>query len=111
MNKNLHKIEIKGKTIDDNTRCIHYHSPVDIIAIKFKCCNEYYPCYQCHKEEVNHPTQLWSKEGWNEKAILCGACKTELTIRQYMDSGNQCPNCGAAFNPNCSNHYHLYFGM
>ncbi len=109
MNKNLHKIEIKGKAVDDNTRCIHYHSPADIIAIKFKCCNEYYPCYQCHEEEVDHPAQLWKKEEWVQKAILCGECKSELTIRQYMDSGNQCPNCGAAFNPNCMKHYHLYF--
>jgi uncharacterized CHY-type Zn-finger protein len=26
-----------------------------------------------------------------------------------MRSGNECPNCNASFNPNCSKHYHLYF--
>jgi uncharacterized CHY-type Zn-finger protein len=102
-------IKVYGKTIDDNTRCRHYHSPVDIIAIKFKCCNKYYPCYQCHEEEADHAAQTWDKNDWNAKAILCGVCKTELTIREYVESGNICPDCNAAFNPDCSKHYHLYF--
>ena len=105
----MEKIELYGKIIDDNTRCEHYHSPVDIIAIKFKCCCHYYPCYQCHEETAGHATQTWSKAEWNVKAILCGKCKTELTINEYMRSGDQCPKCGAAFNPNCRKHYHLYF--
>jgi uncharacterized CHY-type Zn-finger protein len=109
MNKSSNKIEVKGNLMDNETRCIHYHSPLDIIAIKFKCCNEYYPCYQCHEEEAEHPVQLWKREEWDQNAILCGKCKTELTIRQYMDSENQCPICGTAFNPNCNKHYHLYF--
>lgn len=47
-------IIVKGRTTDDQTRCIHYHSAVDIIAIKFKCCNTYYPCFYCHEEEAGH---------------------------------------------------------
>jgi len=105
----MSSIKVYGKTIDDNTRCRHYHSPVDVIAIKFKCCNKYYPCYQCHEEEADHAVQTWNKNEWNTKAILCGVCQTELTIREYMGSGNICPDCNAAFNPNCSKHYHLYF--
>ena len=102
-------IEVKGKLIDDETRCEHYHSPLDIIAIKFKCCNEYYPCYQCHEETTDHEAIAWKKEEWNTKAILCGVCKTELTINEYFNSNNHCSHCNAAFNPNCSRHYHLYF--
>jgi uncharacterized CHY-type Zn-finger protein len=103
-------IEVKGKIVDDETRCAHYHSPLDVIAIKFKCCNEYYPCYECHKETTNHQPQVWRKDEWNTKAILCGVCKEELTINEYFGSNNRCPYCRAAFNPNCSRHYHLYFG-
>ena len=105
----MSKIEVYGKVIDDNTRCEHYHSPADIIAIKFKCCQKYYPCYKCHEETAGHVAQPWNKNEWNMKAILCGACKTELTIEEYMQSGNHCPDCKAAFNPDCSKHYHLYF--
>ena len=61
---------------------------LDIIAIKFKCCEKYYPCYQCHEETADHPAQIWNKDEWNIKAILCGVCKTELTINDYMRSGN-----------------------
>jgi uncharacterized CHY-type Zn-finger protein len=100
---------LKGKLTDNETRCVHYHSALDIIAIKFKCCDIYYPCYECHAEEAEHTAQVWPKNEWTAKAILCGHCKTELTIQQYMEANNQCPFCKAAFNPNCSRHYHLYF--
>lgn len=105
----MNEIKVYGKLVDDQTRCEHYHSPVDMIAIKFKCCDKYYPCYQCHEETTDHAAQTWHKDERDTKAILCGNCKTELTINQYMRSGNECPNCKAAFNPNCSKHYHLYF--
>jgi uncharacterized CHY-type Zn-finger protein len=101
--------EVKGKLIDDQTRCEHYHSPLDIIAIKFKCCGEYYPCYQCHEETADHKPLVWPKKEWNNKAVLCGICKIELTINEYFNSNHKCPNCNSAFNPVCSNHYHLYF--
>ena len=109
MNHSSHTVIIKGRIVDEQTRCIHYHSPVDIIAIKFKCCGHYYPCYQCHEETAGHIAAVWKKEEYDTRAIYCGNCKTELTITAYINSGNQCPNCRAAFNPNCSRHYHLYF--
>ena len=102
-------IEVKGKSVDDQTRCEHFQSPLDIIAIKFRCCGEYYPCYQCHEETTNHQPEVWKKEEWDTKAILCGVCKEELTINQYFSSENCCPHCNSLFNPGCSKHYHLYF--
>ena len=102
-------INVYGKLVDDETRCEHYHSPLDIIAIKFKCCDKYYPCYQCHEEIAGHLSKVWNKDEWDMKGILCGVCKSELTINEYMNSNDQCPNCRSAFNPNCSKHYHLYF--
>jgi uncharacterized CHY-type Zn-finger protein len=102
-------IEVKGKLVDNQTRCEHYHSTLDIIAIKFKCCGEYYPCYQCHEEIADHKSQVWKKDERDTKAILCGVCQQELTINEYFNSNNQCPNCHSAFNPGCRNHYYLYF--
>ena len=41
---------VAGNVIDSETRCAHYHTELDIIAIKFYCCDTYFPCYQCHEE-------------------------------------------------------------
>ncbi len=103
------RIVVRGKTIDHQTRCEHYRLPEDVIAIRFKCCHEYYPCYQCHEEAAQHPALRWSKDEHDVKAILCGICQTELSIAAYLASNHQCPSCGAPFNPRCSLHHHLYF--
>lgn len=100
---------IYGSLVDNKTRCIHWHTEKDIIAIKFYCCGKYYPCYSCHEEHEDHPITVWPREKFNELAILCGECKQQLTINQYLSSGSVCPNCNANFNPGCSLHYHLYF--
>ena len=102
-------INIYGKPIDQQTRCQHWHSELDVIAIKFKCCEKYYPCFSCHEEEADHEPKVWPKSEFDSKAILCGVCGTELSITDYQSSNNTCPNCKAAFNPGCSKHYHLYF--
>jgi uncharacterized CHY-type Zn-finger protein len=102
-------IRVFGKPVDNQTRCVHWHSELDIIAIKFKCCDKYYPCFSCHEEEADHEHQVWPKAEFDQKAILCGVCGNELTITDYMASGNTCPTCKSGFNPGCSKHYHLYF--
>ena len=102
-------IIIKGKPVDDQTRCVHYHSPLDIIAVKFRCCNDYYPCYYCHEETAGHPVQTWQKNEHDTKAVLCGICRHELTIKEYLRGNNECPSCHHKFNPKCSAHYHFYF--
>ena len=109
--ENKFTIEVKGSTVDEHTRCIHYHSPKDIIAIRMKCCNEYYPCIDCHTEAADHPAATWPVEEFDTNAVLCGACGHEMTIKAYLQSHHQCPFCKAPFNPGCSNHYHLYFAM
>ncbi|MGB7999500.1 MAG: CHY zinc finger protein [Anaerobacillus sp.] len=103
--------DIRGKLTDDETRCEHYHSEQDIIAIKFYCCRTYYSCISCHLETANHPVRVWPVDKFNEEAILCGKCKTELTIREYLSSNRSCPCCHAAFNDGCKLHHHLYFEM
>lgn len=102
---------VKGSVIDNQTRCSHYHTDLDIIAIKFKCCDTYYPCYSCHAETADHQPETWELNERDEKAILCGVCGHELTVQEYMDSNNTCPLCQSSFNPNCKKHYDLYFTM
>jgi uncharacterized CHY-type Zn-finger protein len=73
------------------------------------CCRIYYACKDCHESLAGHPAAVWPESEWNEHAILCGACRAELTIHQYMSSGYSCPSCRALFNPGCRNHYSFYF--
>jgi uncharacterized CHY-type Zn-finger protein len=109
MENKTNKIIVKGQAVDANTRCVHYHSPLDVIAIKFKCCATYFPCYYCHQEASNHPGEVWKKEEFNQTAILCGSCFQEMSIAQYKRCNYHCPFCDTTFNPNCINHDHLYF--
>ena len=46
---------VYGQTIDDQTRCVHYGTPADVVAIKFFCCRRYYPCHRCHEDSAGHP--------------------------------------------------------
>src|SRR5664279_6180850 len=70
------RVEVLCMTVDGQTRCIHYSGTTDVVAIKFKCCGSYYPCFQCHQECADHQAQLWPSDQWREKAILCGVCGT-----------------------------------
>ncbi|MFB2600060.1 CHY zinc finger protein [Herbiconiux sp. P17] len=99
---------VYGPTIDDHTRCIHYGTELDIVAIRFFCCGRYYPCHLCHAETAAHPAEQWPRARWHERAILCGDCKAEISIADYLEV-TACPSCGAAFNEGCRLHSHLYF--
>ncbi|HEY4943853.1 MAG TPA: GNAT family N-acetyltransferase [Rhizomicrobium sp.] len=101
--------DVRGLELDGETRCAHWRSALDIIAIKMKCCGVYYACKDCHAALAGHATQVWPRGEWGEKAVLCGACGTELSIRQYLDCADTCPSCGAQFNPSCRNHHPFYF--
>jgi uncharacterized CHY-type Zn-finger protein len=100
---------VRGVDLDPQTRCAHYHSPLDVIAIKMRCCDTYWACRACHDEQAGHPAQVWPLADFDAPAILCGVCQVELSVTAYQTCGNRCPACDAAFNPGCRNHYHLYF--
>ena len=105
----LTDMEVNGLNVDSNTRCEHYHSEIDIIALKFKCCEKWFPCFECHTALSTHPPQVWPLSEYETKAILCGNCRHQLTIEEYINCQSVCPKCSHQFNPKCSNHYHLYF--
>ncbi|RKQ28429.1 CHY zinc finger protein [Oceanobacillus halophilus] len=101
---------VKG-AVDQETRCKHYDSLQDRIAIKFPCCQEYFPCYQCHKEHGCGGREIWLRTEFHQKAILCGSCKKEMSIQSYICSQSECPKCQVSFNPGCKWHHHLYFDI
>ena len=99
---------VLGSTVDDQTRCVHYRTPLDVVAIRFRCCREFYPCHLCHQESAGHVAGRWPAREWDARAVLCGVCGHELAIREYLDV-HGCPRCAAPFNPGCRLHAHLYF--
>ena len=102
-------ITIHGTDVNERTQCAHYHSERDIIAIRHRCCGEFYACIRCHNEAVSHPAQVWPKTEFQTQAVYCGRCRHTLSIASYLSCNSTCPHCQAAFNPGCANHYHLYF--
>lgn len=109
MERITHGELVRGIDVDPATRCVHWRSPLDIIAIKFRCCEEWFPCYECHRELADHDAEIWNANEFDSEAVLCGECGYRLTINKYLTCDAACVSCGAAFNPGCANHYHLYF--
>lgn len=100
--------QIFGKPIDEQTRCVHYATAADVVAIEFACCRRFYPCHLCHEETADHPAQQWPLASRGENAILCGVCQQTMSISTYL-AVSGCPGCGTDFNPGCRLHHHLYF--
>jgi uncharacterized CHY-type Zn-finger protein len=101
--------EVRGVGLDAQTRCAHYRGPLDIVALKLRCCRVYYACRECHDALAGHPAEVWPITERDHAAILCGACGAELTIAAYLHAGDACPRCAAPFNPGCRSHHPLYF--
>jgi len=101
--------QVRGLELDDETRCVHYKSALDVIAIKMRCCDTYFACRDCHAALADHSLEPWPSDERRRKAVLCGACGTELEIERYLEAPNRCPECGTAFNPGCRKHHKDYF--
>lgn len=84
--------KVYGLLIDIEICCCYYFIEEDIIVIKFKCCNKYYLCYKCYNEFEKYVIKCWFEFLFNEKVILCGVCKYELIINEYM-MVECCLNC------------------
>ena len=100
---------LRGIDVDPETRCAHWDAPVDIVALRFGCCETYYPCDACHDAATDHDPKPWPRDRFDEPAVLCGRCGETLSAREYLAGNDACPRCGAAFNPDCRNHRDRYF--
>lgn len=101
-------MNVKGIGVDEKTRCHHYHSPKDVVAIRFYCCDEYYACIKCHQEMADHQVEVWPRGEQSAEAVLCGNCNREMSIELYKNE-DRCPFCKHPFNPGCSLHFPYYF--
>lgn len=102
-------VTVHGLDLDGETRCAHYDSPRDVVAIRFACCGELYPCYRCHDAVTDHERGVWPASAREEQAILCGACGRLLSIEEYLSTDDSCPACDTDFNPGCREHHDRYF--
>ena len=102
-------VPLRGVEVGPETRCAHYHGSRDLVAIRFSCCNAFYPCHACHEASTGHAPERWTADRFDTLAILCGKCGTVLTIHQYLNAGATCPSCGTGFNPGCARHHGRYF--
>lgn len=101
---------VRGVEVGSETRCAHYDTDRDVVALKFGCCGAYYPCFRCHEAVADHDAERLPVDG-SESAVLCGVCGAELTAREFVEGEHRCPDCGVAFNPGCADHYDRYFHL
>jgi uncharacterized CHY-type Zn-finger protein len=101
-------IVVRGPAIDAETRCIHYGSALDVVALRAPCCDAWYPCHLCHAAVADHPLEVIPRAEHHLPAALCGVCRATMSVPEYL-AEDSCPSCGAAFNPGCAAHAHLYF--
>ena len=117
-------VPLRGVAVGPETRCVHWDDPVDVVAIRFGCCETYYPCDACHDAATDHEAEPWPRARFDEPAVLCGVCGATLSAREYLAGDSEalraagsrtqsdddsCPECGAAFNPGCRAHWDRYF--
>jgi uncharacterized CHY-type Zn-finger protein len=100
---------VSGVDVDASSRCAHYGTDRDVVAIRFACCDRFYPCHACHDAVVDHDAEQWPRDRFDEPAVLCGGCANALAIEAYLGADDECPTCGHAFNPGCAAHADRYF--
>ncbi|MCO7218902.1 CHY zinc finger protein [Klenkia sp. PcliD-1-E] len=103
------RVELGGRLVDDQSRCAHYATALDVVAIRFACCTPYWGCHLCHAECADHPAVVWPADDRAAHAVVCGVCRHTLAVEDYVVADG-CPHCAAPFNPGCRAHHHLYFG-
>lgn len=109
MDRQVHGVRVRGVSVGPETRCAHYDTDRDVVAVRFPCCERFYPCFECHRAVADHRASTWSDGSFDRRAVLCGACGERLPIAAYLADPTACPACSAPFNPGCADHHHLYF--
>lgn len=103
-------VTVRGVDVDSETRCAHHDGPRDVVAIRFRCCETFYPCFRCHEVTADHPVERWPRDAFDRRAVRCGACGHRLRIADYRTT-DRCPECAVEFNPGCSAHADRYFAI
>lgn len=104
-------VPLRGVAVDLETRCEHYDDAVDVVALRFPCCDCFYPCFRCHEAVTDHESERVPREAFDDPAVLCGDCGATLSVGAYLDCEDTCPDCGTEFNPGCRRHRDRYFAV
>ena len=99
--------KIYGQLVDIEGRCVHYHSPLDIVGNLCATCQQIWACHLCHQEATDHPFGTVPVTA-SYAAVLCGVCGCGMTPATY-GAVHACPLCSSPFNPGCRLHWDLYF--
>ncbi|SQA00231.1 zinc finger protein [Staphylococcus aureus] len=100
--------KVYGSLIDTETRCRIILPKKILLQLNLNVVINTIHAISAIMSLKKHAIKRWSEPSFNEKAILCGVCKHELTINEYM-MVERCPNCQSRFNNRCKYHYHIYF--
>jgi uncharacterized CHY-type Zn-finger protein len=95
--KKVQAFSVLGMDVDWQNRCEHCTSPLDVVAFRYKCCDLYYACVKCHEVLAGHGIVIWGNADYETLGVLCGICRTEFTIGEYLAGDDRCPNCKTAF--------------
>ena len=92
------------------SRCAHWHSALDVLAIQAPCCGRYYACASCHDACETHALEPWpASTSLEQRALQCGVCRHLFSIQTYISGPEPpccpSPSCGAAMNPGCKLHW------
>ncbi|EMA64649.1 CHY zinc finger protein [Halorubrum lipolyticum] len=85
-------VPLRGVAVDPETRCAHWDTAVDVVALRLSCCETYYPCDACHDAVTGHAAEPWPRDRFDEPAALCGACGATLSAREYLDGDSEGPS-------------------
>jgi len=96
---------IYGKLVNDDSRCVYYHSPLDVIANKCGRCKKFYSCFKCHDELEDHKFE--PVESSEAETVMCGICGKTFSYKEYCGL-IECPSCKSPFNPMCAVHRNFY---
>ena len=67
---------VHGIDLDPQTRCAHWHSPLDVIAIKMACCGTYYACKSCHDALAGHGLETWPRSNGGSRPSSAASAGT-----------------------------------
>ncbi|PSQ46772.1 hypothetical protein BRD15_08415 [Halobacteriales archaeon SW_6_65_15] len=110
MEREIEGRTVRGVEVGPETRCAHYDTELDVVALRFACCEAFYPCFRCHEAVADHRAERLSVES-EASAVLCGVCGAELTPEEFVEGVHECPECEVAFNPGCADHFERYFAF
>lgn len=98
-------IVIRGVDVDEQGRCVHWHTEHDVVANLCGICGQFWACHGCHEELADHPFGRVDPD--TPGTVLCGVCGHLSSYADYS-AAHVCAGCGHVFNSRCALHRGLY---